>query len=171
MIDIRKEIYALRSEFQWYGLRRVDYSRPCSCLNEDGISSPATCVRCMKTGYLFTDFLVKGYIWQGSLGVEFNSKATKLSTQTKNIIIEYDRSINKFDYILELAQSSETGKLAQPFRVLKSFQVQDSLSLKGIDGRVEFWRATLEERSFDDGRPGQIGTGRLYDGNADRSIL
>lgn len=167
LVDIRKELRAvLSTSFQWYGLRKTDYTKPCSCSDlSDGIRTPANCSRCMQIGYLFTDFLIKGYAWQGSFGVEFNSGSTKLTTQQKNIIVEHQFLINKFDHILELDQYPDTGKIKQPFKIIKLYSVQDIMPIRGEEGRYEFWRGTIEERNFSDGRPGQIGTENLNKGN------
>lgn len=179
-LDIRDVIKSLTGEngvfmgssqsigFHWLGLRQADYTKPCICVQEtkDGIRAPLkTCSRCLATGYLFTDQLVKGYMWQGFLGVEFGAGSGKISTQQRNLIVKHDRPINKFDFILELDQDPDTGKIRQPFRIMRTFKVQDVFPVRGDDGRYEFWKCSIEERTADNGQSGEIGTGFQYGGN------
>lgn len=143
--------------FQWLGLRKTDYSKKCSCWNKATKDAPPGCKRCMLSGYLFTDFLVKGYVWMGVLGAEFGTPPGILSTQQKNVVIKYDKILNKFDYILELAQDINTGRVSQPFNILKYNRVQDALPIKGDSGRVEFWKGIIEERQIESGRLSDVG--------------
>lgn len=151
--------------FQWYGLRQADYTRKCSHDGTMGGSNSPTCKRCFSTGYLFTDFLVKGYSWMGLLGVEFGTISGKISTQQRNLVIKHNRPVNKFDYILELNQDPDTGIIRQPFSIIRQFKIQDCVPIKGDMGRIEFWRCNIEERHVDDGRPGPDGTTFNYGGN------
>jgi hypothetical protein len=151
--------------FQWYGLRQPDYTRKCSCDGTLGTNTNSTCKRCLSTGYLFTDFLIKGYSWMGLLGVEYGTMAGKLSTQQRNLVVKHNRVINKFDFILELAQDSDTGIITQPFKIVRQFKIQDIIPIKGDSGRIEFWKCTIEERNVDDGRPGIEGNTYNYQGN------
>lgn len=150
--------------FQWFGLRQPDYTQPCGCIGVDGTREDPTCRRCMSTGYLFTDYLVKGYSWMGILGVEYNASPGLISTQQRNLVIEYNKPINKFDFVLEL-EHSPAGVLRQPFNIMRYFRVQDSLPLKGDDSRVEFWKCALEERNIESGTAQDIGTSFTYRGN------
>jgi len=151
--------------FQWFGLRQPDYSKKCSCVGYLGTTDGPACSRCMSTGYLFTDTLVKGYLWMGLLGTESQSNMGILSTQIRNLVLEYDKPVNKFDYVLELDQDPNTAKVRQPFKIVKYYRVQDSVPLKGDLGRVEFWKCSVEERNIKDGRPGVDGTAFTYRGN------
>ena len=157
----------MENGFQWFGLRQIDYSKPCACRYETS-EVQATCKRCMRIGYLFTDYIVKGYMWISSLGFEFRTAAGDISTQRKNLVLKHNRPVNKFDKILILDTNPETGQIRQPFVVVRQFSVQDSLALTGKNGRVEFWKCTMEERSIDDGQQARQGTDNSYDGN--RSI-
>lgn len=154
--------------FQWFGLRQVDYTKKCSCTGILGTSDCPTCSRCMSTGYLHVDYLVKGYMWLGVLGVEYQSNMGLLSTQARNLVLSHNRPVNKFDFILELDQDPDTAQVRQPFKIIKYYKVQDSVPLKGDSGRVEFWKCSLEERNIKDGKPGINGAPMKYSGN--RSI-
>jgi hypothetical protein len=88
-----------------------------------------------------------------------------MSTQNRNLVVEHDRPVNKFDFILELDQDPNTSKVRQPFKVLKYYRIQDSVPIKGDSARVEFWKCSLEERNIKDGKPGIDGTGFRYGGN------
>lgn len=177
-IDLRDVIKSLAGEatdpfsptknsvgFRWYGLRQPDYSKKCSCAGLQGVSTNPTCTRCLSTGYLFTDYLVKGYSWMGILGVEYGTLAGKINTQVRNLVVKHNRTINKFDYVLDLDFDPETGKVRQPFTILKQFKVQDSMPIAGDEGRIEFWKCIIEVRNVDDGRPGPDGTTYTYQGN------
>ena len=154
----------LQNGFQWFGLRQLDYSKPCSCKSQ-AISEKIGCVRCFRTGYAFTDYLVKGYLWISSLGFETRTAAGDISTQRKNLVVRHDRLVNKFDHILELDINHSTGEIIQPFKIVRSYSVQDSLALYGLGGRVEFWRCAIEERNIDDGRYNQTGPEFVNKGN------
>jgi len=166
-IDIRGELGELVPHFQWYGLRQVDYSRQCSCMSQapDGIPGSGGCNRCLRTGFLFTDLLVKGYMWSSSLGFMFNTKVGQISTDRCNFVVKHDKPINKFDYIVVLDTNSDTGRLVQPLRIIRYYSVQDSIPLYGKNGRIEFFKCSLEERNLDDGRPNSKGTGFSYKSN------
>lgn len=148
--DLRKELKLLVDNvgFRWVGLRSVDHSTRCDCKSEYPGFNIASCTRCMGTGFVFTDYLVKAYSWMGVFGVQFESEIGRISTQGKNCVLEHDRPVNKRDYILELDLDNNTGRPIMPFRVLKYFEVQDSSAMLGDGARVEFWRCTLEERSI-----------------------
>jgi hypothetical protein len=154
----------LENGFQWFGLRQLDYSKPCACKMADS-TVDADCKRCFRLGYLFTDYIVKGYMWISALGIEFRTSAGDISTQRKNLVIKHDRPVNKFDRVLMLDIDSETGKLRQPFRIVREFSVQDVLALTGKGGRVEFWKCSIEERTLDDGRYSAQGVEFEYKGN------
>jgi hypothetical protein len=150
--------------FQWFGLRQLDYSKPCSCkLSTD--TRPANCNRCFRLGYSFTDFIVKGYMWISALGIEFRTSTGDISTQRKNLVLKHDRPVNKFDRVLLLDIDTETGRLRQPLKIVREFSVQDVLALTGKNGRVEFWRCSIEERALDDGRFADQGVEFDYKGN------
>lgn len=151
--------------FQWFGLRQADYTKPCGCGGSLGSTEPTTCSRCLSTGYLFSDYLVKGYGWMGLLGFEYNSKPGLMSTQQRNLVLQFDKTINKFDFVLELDQDPDTGKIRQPLRITRQFKVQDSVPIRGDNAKLEFWKCTVEERNVDSGRPGPEGTTFKYLGN------
>lgn len=151
--------------FQWYGIRQPDYSKPCSCAASLGSEEPKACNRCLSTGYLFTDYLAKGYSWLGILGVEYSSKPGILSTQQRNIVLQFSKQVSKFDIIVELDQNPDTGEIRQPFKIMRYFKIQDCLPLKGDSAKIEFWKCSIEERNIDSGRPGQEGTTFKYLGN------
>jgi hypothetical protein len=154
----------LENGFRWFGLRQIDYSKPCSCKSTVTSATPV-CTRCFRIGYTFTDYLVKGYMWISSLGFEFRTSVGDIATQRKNLVVKHNRPINKLDRILLLDSDSETGRLKQPFIVTREYSIQDSMSLVGKNGRVEFWRCSLEERNMDDGRAGEQGADYSYKGN------
>ena len=151
--------------FQWFGLRQPDFSKKCGCSPMEGTSENHTCRRCLSSGYVFTDYLVKGYFWMGVLGTEYGASPGVIATQQKNLVIEFNRPINKFDFVLELDQEPTSGKIRQPFKIMKLYKVQDSLPLKGDSAKIEFWKCSVEERNVDDGRPATGGTGFTYKGN------
>lgn len=151
--------------FQWFGLRQPDYSKKCSCTPVEGTSESPSCSRCLNTGYLFTDYLVKGYLWMGVLGSEYNSAPGLISTQQKNVVVEHDRPLHKFDFVLELDHDPDTNKVRQPFRINRMFRIQDAVAIKGDSSKIEFWKCTIEEKNVEDGRPDSIGTNYKYGGN------
>ena len=157
--DLRTIIVALTGEgFSWMVLRRIDRTTDCSCKVEETISTE-NCGKCLGLGHPFADRLVKGYMWMGLFGFEFNATPGVLSTQRRNVVLEYTRPVNKFDQILSLSLNPDTGEPNQPFRIQRLFSVQDSIPVRGKGGRVEFWKAVVEERSLSDGRGGEDGTG------------
>ena len=155
--------------FQWYGLRQPDVSKRCACVGIEGTSENHTCTRCLNTGYVFTDYLVKGFSWMGTLGSEYGAKPGIISTQQKNLILRHDRPVNKFDFIMELNQDADTGVVRQPFSIMRYYRVQDSVPLKGDAARIEFWKCALEDRNVEDGIPSSGGTGYKYQGNRSNS--
>jgi hypothetical protein len=162
--DLRSEIdYLTRSSFRWMGLRSIDYTKKCSC--------GSVCNRCMQSGYLFTDYLIKSYKWKDVLGVLFNAQPLTLSTQRENIVIRHSKTVNKRDFILELDSNPNTGILIQPLKIIRVYQVQDVAPMIGDDSRREFWKCSIEERNIDGGRPQDRGTGYTYKTNRDSELL
>jgi hypothetical protein len=151
--------------FQWFGLRQSDFRRKCSCRGIQGTKDNPRCNRCYSTGYLFSDCLVKGYMWLGVLGVGYSAGPGQLSTNQKNLVVQHNRVVNKFDYVLELSQDFDTGEIRQPFEILRQYRIQDCIPIKGDKGRIEFWKCSLEERNILDGRPGMLGNTFDYGGN------
>lgn len=163
-IDFIQEIKKLRSfGFQWYGYRVLDYTKKCAC-NIDSTNDRKGCSRCFRTGYVFTDHLVKGYSWIASPGHVANAPLGTISTQTRFIILEWDQPMQKYGYILELFQNAESGHLNQPFKIMRAFEIQDYILIRGQEGRIEWARCLLEERNLDDGKAGPQGT-NTYKGN------
>lgn len=185
LLDIRRELEQLASHdvdlgnnfdrffnemisngFQWVGLRQLDFSKPCSCVTtSDGVTEPQNCTRCFKLGFAFTDYLASAYIWQSSMAFEFKSELGLITTQRNNMVLKHDRTVNQHDMVLILDTDSETGELRQPFKIMNQYLIQDVMPMRGRNGRVEFWKCSVEERGVDDSRPGPIGTNFKYGGN------
>lgn len=170
-IDIREELLdVFKKNYNWFGLRQPDYTKRCNCyVANDGISSPnKACSRCFGIGYVFTDYLVRGYAWLGMLGYEFPSGPGLVSTEGLNLVVQHNKTVNKFDIVLQLDQDPNGPTLRTPFRIDRQFIVQDVLALRSDDARIEFYRCRLEERNISSYRPGEEGTNIIYKGN--RSI-
>jgi hypothetical protein len=167
ILDLREELEELVPFFQWYALRQLDFSKPCGCnvTNPDKIIRNDPCTRCFRFGYLFTDYIVKGYMWKNSMGFEFKTEIGTISTQRNNFVVKHNRPINKFDNVIVMDTHPDTGVIRQPIRMMRLFQVQDSMPLFGKDGRVEHYKCFVEERNLDDYRSGAIGTTFSYQGN------
>lgn len=168
-INLREELNDIfKDHFSWFGLRQPDRSKRCSCYSNTsvGLSAPdKTCRRCLGSGYKFTDYIIRGYSWLGILGFEYPSGPGPITTQTNNLIVEWNKAINKSDIILLLDQEASSSKLKTPFRILKQYVVQDSKPIRLDDARIEFWRCQLEERSITDYTAGEEGTNFTYKGN------
>lgn len=155
--DLRKVVQDMADEkFAWMGLRQSDRSLPCVCT--EGTGKPdGSCNRCLGTGFGFTDYLVSGYMWMSVEGVEFYTEAGRIATQTRNLVLRHNRPVRKFDQILALDLNPDTGEPIQPFKVLKTFVVQDVMPMRGTRGRLEFWNCIIEERTFTDDKGGETG--------------
>lgn len=151
--------------FRWLGHRSANYDRKCSCLSqvEEGYAEPnPSCGRCLGTGFLFTDFLIKGLLWKSFFsGTEFFAGPGRISTQGRNLITAHDTPIKKFDVIHTLDLDPDTAQPRQPFKITGSFIVIDSFSFVG-DDKIEYWKSSLEERTISDSRPGPEGTKIKY---------
>lgn len=168
-IDIREELKDLFSTtYQWFGLRQLDYSSACSCVTNslNGSSTPdKKCSRCFGSGFKFTDNIVRGYHWIGSPGFEFPAGPGVVTTQSNQLILEWNRTINKNDLVLFLDQEPSSNKLKTPFKILRQFIVQDAKPIRADNSRIEFWKCYLEERTSSNYRPGEEGTNFTYKGN------
>ncbi len=151
--------------FRWYGLRQTDFSKPCSCKLIQGTTDGIACHRCLTTGYLFSDKLVKAYSWYNILGVAYPAGPGIISTQQKSIVIEYTQTVNNFDYILDLDFNPETGELRQPFKIIRYYRIADATPIVGVDSKLKFWKVSIEEANINDGRPGLADTNYTYRGN------
>lgn len=161
-IDLRDVISELDGiGFKWFALRQADLSKSCECINDNskGIrQARADCKRCLGGGYLFTDHLVRAYDWAYTPGTQFQTEVGPLATQVRNFVVQFSRVLNKFDYILDLDRVNDTGAVRQPFKVMRVFQIQDTMQLTGKSGRTEFWKCVAEERTFNFGKTNIEGT-------------
>ncbi len=155
-LDFAKELDRLSKvggSFRWFALRKPDLSKKCTCAGN------SRCKRCFDTGYLFSDELVKVYTWAAVFGVEFQTKAGSISTQTKNFVIEYSRDLSKQDYLLELDIDMVSGEPIQPFKIMRAYKLADYAIITARDNKPAYWMANAEEREFSDGKPPTDGTG------------
>ena len=135
--------------FQWMGLRKVDYTKKCAC---DGKG----CERCMLLGYVFTDYLIKAYMWRTTPGVEFFTQAGRISTEIRNVVIRHPHVVNKYDYLLQLDLDPDTGEPRQPFKIRRMFIIQNVIQMLGEDSKIQYWSCKAEERVLTDGRTPSI---------------
>lgn len=142
-----------RDGFSWYGLRSVDLNKKCGCVGPDNRVQPG-CKRCLQMGYVFTDFLIKGYFWVESPGFEYQAMPTPIATSTANFMGFHQYPIKKWDLLLELDLDNETGEPVQPFKINRTYVISSSAPIRGKNSRVEFYRCFLEERTLSDYRPG-----------------
>jgi len=162
--DLREAIEMLTGEgFSWMVLRQTDRSQKCACTND--MSYAGKCRRCLGTGFPFTDMLVKGFLWARTPGVEFYTVAGKISTNLRNLVVEYNRPVKKFDQVLEISLDPDTGDPIQPYQIVRSYVLADVMPMRGKGGRVEFWKAIGEERTITDDRRGEGGTGYQHKSN------
>jgi hypothetical protein len=145
------------SHFSWMGLRVADRSLKCECTRQPGATQG--CKRCLGTGFGYVDQLAKGYTWVSNEATEFYTKAGRISTQVRHLVLSYDRPIKKFDQVLILDLDPDTGQPIQPYSIRRSFTVSDATTIRGSRGRLTFWKCTLEEQTFSDNTPGEKGTG------------
>ncbi|RMH18624.1 MAG: hypothetical protein D6698_06745 [Gammaproteobacteria bacterium] len=153
-IDPRTVLARIRDDghYRWVGLRQANRNQKCDHKGD------APCPRCLNTGFVFTDFLVKAYLWISTPGVEFYSEAGRISTFRVRCVVQHDRPVNKYDMILELAADHDTGIPTQPFSIIRTYVVADSFGIRGREGKVLYWAVYLEERTTQDGKPGPRGT-------------
>jgi hypothetical protein len=95
----------------------------------------------------------------------FNMDAGLISTAVKNLVVEYNRPVKKFDQVLEITLDEDTGEAEQPFEVVRAYLLSDVTPMRGRHGRIEFWSAVAEERTLTDDTGGEIGTGYKYRSN------
>lgn len=150
--------------FAWMGLRQADRTTRCVCVMADSGANPS-CRRCLGTGFGFTDYLVPAYMWMATEGVEYYMEGGRISTQTRNIVVQHDRPVRKFDQIVELSLDPDTGQPHQPFVMLRTFLVQDTIGMKGTGGRLEFWKCEIEERTLTSGQAGESGPNYIHSTN------
>jgi hypothetical protein len=130
--------------FAWYGFRHQDVNKACKHANDD---DKRNCKRCMGSGFLFTDYLVKAYISLSSPGVEYIASVGKLSTSTKYAYISSAYEIAKGDYLIELELDRKTGIPIQPFTIREKYVIGASpMPIRGKNGRLVYWKCFIEER-------------------------
>jgi hypothetical protein len=157
-LDLRKELATLESNvaFSWVALRSAQLGSQCSaCMKrigpQYGIPSPS-CVRCLGSGYLFVDKLVRAYQPRPLPGVDFFSELGLVNTKTQAFFLKEPTKPKNTDFILELDLDEATGIPRQPFTITRIFSIQTAESLRGVKGRIEYWMALTEERNFDRGQ-------------------
>ena len=155
--DIREVLETIGTEFAWLGLRKANRSIKCYCTENPDVSQ-GNCSQCLGTGFGFTDRLISGYFWMATQGKAFMTEAGRIATQTRNLILQYDYPLVKFDQVLLLDVDPDTGEPTQPFKIMRRFLIQDAIAMRDGDGRLQFWKCEAEERSFSDDQGGEPGT-------------
>lgn len=153
-----ERLAAVGGSFSWFALRFPDLSKKCSCAGKGIMDSPPSCRRCFDTGYLFQDQLIKCYTWTAVLGVEYATPAGPIATQVRNFLVESDRNLSRLAYLLELEIDKGTGMPIQPFRISKTFKIQDFWLVKARDNKPAFWKVSAEERGFSNNKGADDGT-------------
>ena len=154
--ELRVEIPIGEDGFRWLVLRQADRSKPCRY---------GPCSRCLNTGFGFTDILIKGYLWEMSPAFSFPMAAGIISTSVKNLVVKFNRPLQKFDQVIEISLDPDTGEVVQPFEIIRTYLLSDANPLRGKGGRVEFWSAIAEERTLTDDRRGEEGPGYQHTSN------
>jgi len=163
--DLRRVLDLMANQrFAWLGMRKANRSAKCSCTKATSKANQG-CKRCLGTGFGFTDRLISGYFWMATEGKSFVTEAGRIATQTRNLVLQHDRPISKFDQILLLEVDADTGEPVQPFKIVKRFLIQDAIGMRGPGGRLEFWKCSAEERTFSDDQGGEAGTGYRHSSN------
>lgn len=143
-----------RVAFRWVALREADLSKQCTCVQESekGLrQASASCKRCFGSGYVFTDYLVKGFEWVFTPATHFQAELGQMSTQVRHFVVRRTRPLKKFDFLVDLDINPDTGVPKQPFKMIRVYQIQDVRAFSGRGGRVEFWKCTAEERTLTTG--------------------
>lgn len=157
-LDLRKELKVLMetSGFRWVALRTTQLDQPCTeCVKRtlpqyDG--PPGSCMKCLNTGHLFVDKLVKGYSYLPAAGRDFLSDIGVINTETVVFILEQGSKPKTGDLVCELDLDEATGTPRQPFAIRRVFKIQDSKEMRGDDGRIEFFKTYCEEYNLDVGQ-------------------
>jgi len=146
-IDLRGEVDFIqkRYSFYWVALRSMYLNTKCPCF--DGIPNKK-CSKCMGTGYLYVDKLVKAQNARTTPGLDFSTQIGKINTQTITWIIQHDKRPKTTDWILELDLDESTRIPRQPFVVKRSFAIQDAWPYRGKNGEIIYWYCLSEERNF-----------------------
>jgi len=157
-LDIRKELRVLveTSGFRWVALRSAQLDQACTrCINKISpqYDSPTgVCLKCLNTGHLFADKLVKAYSYLPAAGRDFLSDIGIINTETVVYIFEHGSKPKTGDIVCELDLNEATGTPRQPFSIRRMFTIQDSKEMRGDDGRIEFYKTYCEELNLDKGQ-------------------
>ena len=156
-LNLRNELSVLvkSSGFKWVALRAAQLDQPCNqCIIRAGElyeTTPSTCMKCLNTGYLFVDKLVRGYSYLTAAGRDFLSSVGNINTDLVIYIIEHNTRAKEGDYICELDIDESTETPRQPFKIIRTFKIQDSMDIRCDDGRIEYLKNYCEEYNFDKG--------------------
>lgn len=152
-IDLRKYFKELQNEmgFRWVALRSVDLTIPCAeCKRKvaDNYDQPYSgCKTCLGIGYSYVDKLVKGYRYMASPGIDTKSNIGTLNIQSQNYVVQYNAVPKNVDWILELELDEKTMIPRQPFVITSAFKIDDAHPLRGIDGKIEYWKCRVTEKN------------------------
>lgn len=156
--DLREQVSLLKKNlgFAWVSLRSVDLSKRCTeCTRtiEPQYDTPSpSCTKCMGTGYLFVDKLIKSFRIRYISGTQISTEIGATSTDSNRYFIQHNERPKNTDFIMELDLDESTRLPRQPFRIRRAFKIQDAEPLRGTNGRIEYWSCMTEERSYDLGR-------------------
>lgn len=149
--DLRKAM----SGFHWVVLRSAHLDGFCECIKEvERQYSKATsnCRRCLGSGRLFTDFLIKGiqYIPTPQFRSDESQKGPGVlhNEGFRYLISVKDRIPKETDFLIEIDLDKDTGNPVTPISVVTVYDITNVRVLWGDKGREEFYSVTTKARQI-----------------------
>lgn len=96
--------------------------------------------------FLFDDQVILGYRWQNFYRIiesESIQKYINLPENKDMFFIEWFNEPSRFDKIIEPMINTD-GALVSPVRIWRKYDIQEAEPYRGDNGRVEFWRLSVE---------------------------
>lgn len=150
-----KELSNVKSGFHWLVIRSASLDGYCDCVNEierNYETANPSCWRCLGSGRIFTDFLVKGiqYIQTRQFAAdEAQAPPGIINNQQFRYAILTDNIIPKtHDLLLEIELDKDTGEPLTPIRIRDVFNVANVRTMWGDKGREEFYSIVCEYRTI-----------------------
>ncbi len=157
-LDLREHLGELeyyQGSFHWLVLRSAHLDKFCECVKEMPIhfqGSLPPCKRCLSTGRIYTDYLIKGIQYLPTRNFAANevfaapgvihNAGRRYAFTVKDIVPK------STDLVLEIDLNKNTGQPITTIKILEVFNIQQVRRLWGDRGREEYYIALVEQRQI-----------------------
>lgn len=142
---MRKELVQWLDDHGHWGVHRSALlNKKCPCLSRDNGKTNSACRRCLGTGHMFVDYIVK--LDKRTFSPEFVRDAGVGEARVGDFRYYLERivPVKQDDLILEVELDESTLLPVQPFRIREAYRVKAVEDMRDRGGRLEFVQLVVD---------------------------